>query len=138
MAIKKTDLEKMPELVGNPPEIKRKGKRGPKDSVIKGLFRRKPSLPAEEFATIFKGIRLDHSMSQKEFAQKVGVAPVHIYKIEKGELIPNAVTLAKILHAVPEGDFDMLFAEIARIYVRDLYECVKDSYDGIKQQRGEK
>ncbi len=129
--IKKTDTDK-----GTPTdEFKPVGKRGPKEDVIKGLFRRSPSLAIEELATLLRSIRLDMGLSQKSFSKLVGVSSVHICKIEQGSLIPNAVTLGKILTAVDGVGFDLLFSEIARIYVRDLYECVKDSYDKFKKEK---
>lgn len=129
--IKKTDTERGTLTQ----DFKPTGKRGPKAPVIKGLFRRSPSLAIEELATLIRGIRLDMGLSQKSFSKVVGVSSVHICKIEQGSLIPNAVTLGKILTAVDGVSFDLLFAEIARIYVRDLYECVKDSYDQFNQEK---
>ena len=72
--IKKTDTERGTLTL----DFKPTGKRGPKAPVIKGLFRRSPSLAIEELATLIRGIRLDMGLSQKSFSRVVGVSSVHI------------------------------------------------------------
>ncbi len=94
------------------------------------MFKRKPSLAIDEFATLVRGIRLDLNMSQREFARQCDTTQNCVWKWEHGMNLPTPHTLARII-AVSNLTFEQMFSEIAQIYTRDLYDQTKAFYEDI-------
>jgi|GEM_PF-6990520 len=53
---------------------------------------------AEKFAQTIYDLRIEHKLTQMNLAQITGIKQVEISKIENSKLIPNVITMGKLLH----------------------------------------